>query len=102
MSCTDHASALEAMQSWAFRDAVLCPYQESMTGVVFGTIIWGAVMIHLYVRTGSALLPYSLSVLLGSLVLSQTIAGSAQLVGALVVLMFGAIPVLLLRRLQTS
>lgn len=100
MACSDYnGDFLEAMVQEEFRDAILCPYQESLGGPLFAMIIYGAITAHIYIRTGSALLPFILSILVGGIAFTQVPSPAAATMTFVLLVLGGIVPVLVIRRL---
>lgn len=101
MACKDHSRWIDALDAgtMAVRDAVLCPYQESIGGIVFATVVMlGVINVPIYVRQESPLIPMVITLSLAGIWVTEA-AGIAQtLVGVVVLLGIGLGPVLLLRR----
>lgn len=77
-------SLADALISGQFWDAVVCTFSEPMGGVViFGLFVWGGVGAALYLFSGSAIIPLSLTLILGSVVVTQLPGPAVQLVGVL-------------------
>ncbi len=101
MACTDHDLWIDALAAseMAVRDAVLCPFQTSMGGAVFATLVlFGIVGVPLYIRQQSIIIPFVLALMLGGILLTQVVAMAQTLVIVVLLLVFGIVPVILLRR----
>lgn len=103
MACTDYdghfIDALDA-GTMAVRDAVLCPYQMSMGGVVFATlVVMGVINMPIYIRTQSVIIPFVVTTVLAGIVLSQTAAMMQGLVVVVALFVLGLGPVLVLKRI---
>jgi len=101
MACSDHDLWINALDAgtMAIRDAVFCPYQSSMGFGVFATLVLvGIIGVPIYVRTQSIILPFVLALIIGGVVLSQLVAMAQTLVIVVILLVFGIVPVILLRR----
>lgn len=101
MACSDwdlYVNALDA-GNMAVRDAILCPFQDSMGGMVFATIvIVGIIGLPIYARQQSIIIPFVLVMILGGILLTQIVAMGQMLIAVVVLLVLGAGPVILLRR----
>lgn len=104
MACTDYGGDwIEALDvgTMAVQDAVLCPYQTTMGGVVFATfVILGLVNIPIYSRQQSVLVPMIVTLSVGGVVLSQVNSLFLGILTVVLLLLFGIGPLLVLRRLQ--
>lgn len=98
MACGDYEYFVDAIKQEAFRDALLCPYQESMTGVVFAMIAYGTITTSLYIRTRSVLLPTVLTVVIGGITVTQIAAPAVALFTVVLLFIVGLAPVALIRR----
>lgn len=104
MACSDYAGkwykALDP-DTMAIRDAVLCGFQDQFTGPLFAAlIVMGMVNVPIYIRTQSPAIPFVITLTVGGVMLTQlaSVAQAILLVGLLV--LFGIVPVLILRRLN--
>lgn len=104
MACSSYTGAMkwvEAIHQEAFRDFILCPWQDTMGGPAFAAfVVLGLINLPIYNRTGSALIPFVLTLVIGGVVLTQMAALSQSLVITVVLLVIGLGPVLVLRRVQ--
>jgi len=101
MSCTDwNGDYLDALAEFAFRDALLCPYQTSIGGPEFATLIFGAIGMALMIRQGSVAIPAVILVVTGGVFVTQIAGLAVGFVTALVLGVLGLAPVLLLRKLS--
>lgn len=101
MACSDYDLWIEALSAseMAVRDAVLCPFQTSMGGTVFATLVlFGIVGVPMYIRQGSVIIPFVLVLLISGVLLSQIVAMGQTLIIVTILLVFGVVPVILLRR----
>lgn len=60
---------------------VTCPYTETIGPLVFGLFVYGTVMMGVYVRTRSAVVPAVLTIFLGSVAVSQLPSGAIRILG---------------------
>lgn len=87
MSCTQWSGQWgEALTNGAFLDAILCPYQTQVGGVVFGLFVYGVVMTALYIRTDSVIAPLVGTIVVGVLLIPQLPAGGFQIIAAVLIL----------------
>jgi hypothetical protein len=80
MACGDYATYLEYWLAGQFQDAVICPYQETMTMPVFALFVFGGIGISLYIYADGVSLPLALLVILGGLVVPQLPGPAVQLI----------------------
>jgi len=73
-----------------FFDAIVCPHTETMGVLVFGLLVYGAIGTSLYVYSGSAVLPLVLTIILGSVVVTQLPGIAVQFAGAVALLLLAA------------
>lgn len=103
MACGDHTGQfrwLEMLSDDAFRDAVLCPFQLEMGGLVFGTLVFGGIVASLYIRQRAFIIPAVLAIAIGGLVLPQVQSVGLQMALLIILTAAGAIPVLMLYRMS--
>lgn len=101
MSCSDWAEYADAWAANAFRDAILCPYQDNLSGPLFTLMIWGTITTALYIRTGSVLPPLVLTVVVGGSVMSFMAAPFVGILTAVLLLITGLAPVILIKKLAS-
>lgn len=103
MACSDWSGNwYEALSNFAFRDAALCPYQESLGGVVFASIlIIGVVNLPIYIRQQSAIIPIIITTSVGGIVLVELSANAQTLVLVTLLMVISLGPILVLRRIQS-
>lgn len=88
VDCTQ--SLVDTLLAGKFFDAVVCPYSESIGLIVFALAVYGAVGLSLYIYSGNAVLPLVLTLILGSVVVTQLPGPAVQIVGVFVLLLLGA------------
>lgn len=97
-SCGQYDAFWEYLVNGQFFDAVYCPYGATM-GVVFPLIVFASLGMSMYIYSGSIALPLALTLILGSVVVTQLPGLAAQLVGIVVLLGLAAAGyVLIIRR----
>jgi len=103
MACTDYTWLIDALHQGQFRDAFLCPYQTTMGGTAFAAfVLLGVINMPIYIKQGSALGPFVLTLLIGGLVFTQIAALGQALLTVLILFVVGLGPVLVLRRVQQA
>lgn len=100
MACTDYDLWREALEQEAFRDAILCPYQTSLTGVFFAMVAYGTITTALYIRTRSVLLPTVLTIVVGGTVMTEIAAPAVALFTVVLLFIVSLGPIILIRRLE--
>lgn len=103
--CADYAANetypwIEALSDWAFADAVLCPYQTTIGGPEFATLMLGVVGMAYMIRQGSLGIAAVVMVIAGGVFVSQVAAPAVGIITAVVLALFGLIPVLIVRRMS--
>lgn len=103
-SCADWQAAadypwLEALSQWHFRDAALCPYQSTIGGPEFATLVLGGVGMAYMIRQGSPAIAFVLFIVTGGVFMSQIASVAVAIVTVVVLTMLGIAPVLVLRRI---
>lgn len=88
VDCT--GSLADALADGKFFDAMVCPHSELMGLVVFGLLVYGAIGGALYLYSGNAMLPISLTIILGSVVVTQLPGPAVQVVGVFLLLLIAA------------
>lgn len=103
MACKDHTGEwpwLDAMAQFEFRDAILCPYQMTIGGPEFATMIIGVVGMAYMIRQGSPAIAAVVMIICGGVFVSQISGVAVGIVTVVVLTMFGLIPVLIIRRMS--
>lgn len=101
MTCTEwNGDYLDALSEFAFRDALLCPYQTSLGGPEFATLVFGAVGMAYMIRQGSLVIPAVIMVATGGAFVSQVAGIAVGFVVTVILVMFGLGPVLVLRKMS--
>jgi len=76
---------IQYFKNFEFINAAVCPY-ENVTGfLTFGVIVWSAIVLSIYTRQASVIIPTILLILTGGVVMS-TVAGPVVAMAGLVVL----------------
>lgn len=99
MACSDWADGVEALQNYAFADAVSCFYTDQAGTAATGMLTFGAVSVAFYVRTGGITMPVILTLILGSILLPLLPGAATQIAGMILLFAVGIGPVLMLRRM---
>lgn len=103
MACKDYTWLIDALHHGMFRDAFLCPFQTTMGGTAFAAFVMlGVINMPIYIKQGSALGPFVLTLLIGGLVFTQIAALGQALLTVLILFVVGLGPILVLRRVQTG
>lgn len=103
MACTDYPNEefWRAIGDLMVRDAVLCPFQAQMGGVVFATfVILGMINLPIYIRQDNVVGPFVLTLLLGGILVPQMSSLGQGLVIGIGLFVIGLGPILVLRRVQ--
>ncbi len=100
MACSDYTYWTDALEQWAFQDAILCPYQTTMDSLLFGLLVVGSINMALYAKQESVLLPLVVTMLTGSILLVEVAGVFTALVRVGLLFLVGLGPVLLLRRAE--
>jgi hypothetical protein len=100
MACSDYPDGelYRALSDFAVRDAILCPYQVQMGGLVFSTLVMGGIGMALFIRTGTLVMPFIVMLLVGGVLMPHTAPVVFQMVQLLVMFVISAAPVVFLRR----
>lgn len=81
-------------------DAMFSVYQDGQMGAAtFGLLVWGGTSISLYIRQESIVIPVTLTLLLGSIVIATIPSPAVALFVTVVLVVGGVAPLLILRRL---
>ena len=86
--CSGDASPLERLLNFNFVEAVSCTYIDAAGLLVVGMIVYGAIGLSLYIRTGSMRIPAVLLLLIGGAIVPQ-IAGPAVSVAVIGIMLLG-------------
>lgn len=91
--CDSSMTFADYIRDFAFVKAGVCPYANEVGFALLGLVVWAAVGISLFIRTGSFALPAIVTVLIGAAVLAQIAAPGMAFVTVLLLGMIGAIAV---------
>lgn len=94
MACSDYSTLAEVrdgLVEGAFFDAITCSYTmgQGMPGELLAFIVFGGVAIAMFIKAESTVMPLVLTILMGSIVLSQLPASAVQLGAIVIILMLG-------------
>ena len=86
--CTSDTSGWEYLLDFEFIKAFTCSYADAMGFLVFGLLVYGAISLSIYIRTGSVVISTILVFVLGGAVLTQV---AVPATGIAVILAIGVI-----------
>lgn len=64
-------SAMENLDLW---EAMFCAFGAPLGEAVVGSVLYAAIGLNIFIRTGSAIIPFILALLLGGTILAQMFA----------------------------
>lgn len=82
----------QALQEFAFGDALVCPFWDQIGQLATGLLVWGAIASAIYVKTGSVMIPYVLLLLLGGAVVSQIASIGVTMASIIILGVLGGVP----------
>lgn len=101
MACTDYSVWWKFMDAMQLRDAVICPYQDTMGMPLFATLVLlGMINLPMYNRTDTIAVPLVVTIIISGVVLAAATSIFQGIVLAALLFAGGIGPVLLLRRVQ--
>lgn len=103
LECTEYSDPypfIEALSDWAFADAVLCPYQTTIGGPEFATLIIGVVGMSYMIKQRSLGIAAVVMVITGGVFVGQVAAPGVAIVTVVVLTLLGLIPVLVIKRMS--
>lgn len=100
MACSDWVDGVEALQNYAFHDAVACFYTDSAGTAATGMLTFGAVSLAYYIRTGGITMPVVLTLIMGSILLPLMPGAATQFAGIILLFAIGIGPILLLKTIS--
>lgn len=101
MACTDYNSYIEMWSNWAFRDAILCTYGDTFGSLLLpALLVVGAINFGYYAKQESVGMPLVVTLLTGGFFLSQSDPILIQMVRVVAVIIFGLMPVFVLRKAE--
>jgi hypothetical protein len=74
--CTPGADFRTRLLDWQFFEAFTCQYADSVGFLTTGMIVYGGMLISIYLTTGSLVLPAVLLLLVGGAIIGQLAAPS--------------------------
>ncbi len=87
--CDPAMSGADYLTNWEFMKAVTCTYANAAGYLVTGLLVYGAVSLSIYIRTGSVIIPFVLLLTTGGAVM-QVVAGPATAIATILLLCVGA------------
>lgn len=87
--CDPSVSGWEMLVDFKFIEAFACTYANTVGMLVLGLLVFGAVTLSIYIRTGSAVIPFVLVMLTGGATL-PLVAPPAYTAAVVLVLCSGA------------
>lgn len=91
---------IEALSQWAFADAILCPYQTTIGGPAFATLIIGVVGMSYMIKQRSLGIAAVVMVITGGVFMGQVAAPAVGIITMVVLTLLGLVPVLIIRRMS--
>lgn len=73
-----------AMKNLDLWEAFFCAYGSPMGEIVVGSILYAGIGLNIFIRTGSALIPFVLMLLLGGTILAQMFAVISSIAGIII------------------
>jgi len=99
MSCSQYSALYEALQQYAFADAVSCTFTEPTGTVATGMLVFGAITTSLGIRTDGIAMPAAITLLTGGILLPFLPGAATQIATLILLVAIGIGPVVMLRRL---
>lgn len=87
--CDPTVTGAEYLTNWEFMKAVTCTYANVAGYLVTGLLVYGAVSLSIYIRTGSVIIPFVLLLTTGGAVMS-VVAPPATAIATILLLCVGA------------
>lgn len=101
MTCKEwNGDFLKALGEFAYRDAILCPYQMNIGGPEFATLILGAIGMSFMIKQDSPAIAAVVGIIFGGVFMTQIVGIASTIMTVLILTMVGIGPVLLLRRMS--
>jgi hypothetical protein len=89
MAVCDGTPGWEHLVNFEFIKALTCTYGDAMGMLPFGLLVFGAIELSLYIRTGSVIMPFVVLLLTGGALMGM-VAGVATAIATVLVLCAGA------------
>lgn len=86
--CPTETTITEHVTNFEFIEAIVCPYADVAGLLVVGLLVYGAIAGSIYIRTGSAIIPFGLLLLTGGATMSH-VAGPGVGLATVVFLLVG-------------
>lgn len=80
----------DLLVSGEFFQGIVCTFSEPLGLALFAGIVYGAIGLSLYIFSGSAILPLTLTIVLGGVVVVQLPGPMVQFVGVVALLLLAA------------
>ncbi len=82
----DNGNLIDAWEAGEFLNGIICPYDLQLGPLVFGLLVYGGIMTGIYVRTQSLTLPMAVTVIGGTVAVSQIPSQAVQVMVIAIVL----------------
>lgn len=102
MACSDYTDYGDALADGAFFDAIYCTFGDQLGGVMFALMVFGALILALYIHSGSIELPLVVTVILGAVVVTQLPGVAVQVVAVTLVVGMAVFGMYLILRLNRT
>lgn len=101
MACGDHQEYWQYLANGQFFDAVNCPYADTLGTELWALLVFGALMLALYVNgNGDVSRPLVIAIVGGGIVLSQIPSQAVQLAVVVALITIGGLGFLVTMRLR--
>jgi hypothetical protein len=100
MACTDYPEYWQFLANFQFFDAIYCPFADLVGPLLFPLLVFGGLGVALYVYSNSLIMPLTLSIILGGVVVVQLPSGPVRLIGIVVLFGVGMAGYMLVQRLE--
>lgn len=98
MACGDYPNYYEFLAEGQIFDAIYCPFGDVMGGALFAFIFFGGIVMATYVYSDGIVLPLTMVVLLGAVIITQLPGVVVQIVVAALLLTIAGSAYLLIQR----
>lgn len=98
MACGDYSNYYEFLVEGQIFDAIYCPFGDVMGGALFALIFFGGIIMATYIYSDGVVLPLTMTVILGAVIVTQLPSVAVQLVVAALLLTLAGSAYLLIQR----
>lgn len=98
MACSDYSNYYEFLAEGQIFDAIYCPFGDIMGGALFALIFFGGIVGATYIYSDGVVLPLTMVVIFGAVIITQLPSVAVQIVVAALILTLAGSGYVLIQR----